>query len=351
EEFSGLVYREMEYRNMLMPIRQRTFVDNVQLDGSWTQYNLFNNHPYPQYFRRYERTWDQLGLLLPGRWELQGTVFGYDRGNPTSVQMDGWNREYYTWTNSGLIDQRRYEDFTWDYEYHPGTNLVSSITDIDGQIVFHDYDVLGRLSESRARSGNVRTSYEYEYQNGSGRNYVKSRTDYTPVTGSNLQWMESWQYLDGLGRPMQTVQRQHSPDQKDVITAVEYDNQGRVSKEYVPYESAHDDGRFVAIPANQKHSSVQYEASPLNRTTSSTPPSWYATTSSYGTNGAGEVMNLQTNTFYAAKELLKTTVTDPNGNQTIGYKDKLGRDVMSNRTSGFASESAKTYFLYDDKSR
>ncbi|MEO1519101.1 MAG: DUF6443 domain-containing protein, partial [Bacteroidota bacterium] len=152
-------------------------------------------------------------------------------------------------------------------------------------------------------------------------------------------------------RPIQSVQRQHSPDQKDVVTAMEYDNQGRVFKQYVPFESANDDGSYTAVPANTKYTIMAFEPSPLNRSISATPPSWYATTTAYKVNEATEVLNLNTNNYYAAGELSKTVVTDPNGNQQISYADKMGRQILSHRTSGQSTESAKTFYLYDDKNR
>ncbi|MXV18013.1 DUF6443 domain-containing protein, partial [Hufsiella ginkgonis] len=62
----------------------------------------------------------------------------------------------------------------------------------------------------------------------SNRNYVLTNTMRQPgITGTAgktvCQVNQTIQYIDGLGRPLQTVQVQGSPTQKDVIQPVSYD--------------------------------------------------------------------------------------------------------------------------------
>jgi hypothetical protein len=58
-------------------------------------------------------------------------------------------------------------------------------------------------------------------------------------------------------------------------------------------------------------------------------------------------------TPFADNMLMKTTITDPNGNKSIVFKDKLGRAVLSRKTdaNATAANHADTYTVYDDKSR
>lgn len=51
-------------------------------------------------------------------------------------------------------------------------------------------------------------------------------------------------FLDGLGRPCQTVAREASPSGHDLIQPVEYDSRGRVARSYLPYESATNNGQY-----------------------------------------------------------------------------------------------------------
>lgn len=46
------------------------------------------------------------------------------------------------------------------------------------------------------------------------------------------------QYLDGLGRPLQTVQRQASPTAKDIVQTFTYDQFGREIVKYLPYSAS-----------------------------------------------------------------------------------------------------------------
>ena len=48
---------------------------------------------------------------------------------------------------------------------------------------------------------------------------------------------DPWAYFDGLGRLSETVEQKKSPDEKDILHKVLYDNQGRVSKQYAPHQS------------------------------------------------------------------------------------------------------------------
>src|SRR5690349_11301958 len=63
-------------------------------------------------------------------------------------------------------------------------------------------------------------------------------------------------YVDGLGRPLQTVSRQSSPTAKDVVSPVIYDAFGRELYKYLPYvqTSGNGDGSFKLSPFSEQAS-------------------------------------------------------------------------------------------------
>ena len=65
----------------------------------------------------------------------------------------------------------------------------------------------------------------------SNQNYVHTKT---MTDDSGTKFLETVQYYDGLGRPMQTVQFGITPDFADLVTYQEYDAYGRDSTAWIP---------------------------------------------------------------------------------------------------------------------
>jgi len=194
---------------------------------------------------------------------------------------------------------------------------------------------------------------------------------------------QTTQYFDGLGRPIQSVSMQASPLQNDFVLPQAYDNFGRNSTLYLPYVSSTNDGNFKTTAAADQstfnsnqfpneqyyYSQVTYEASPLNRLLSDDAPgvSWV---------GAGRGLNKQylintssdsvqiwsinsqqlslpaNNGSYQAGQLFKTVTLDENGNQTIEYKDKIGKTILKKIQASSSPSSGHygwlcTYYIYD----
>jgi hypothetical protein len=82
------------------------------------------------------------------------------------------------------------------------------------------------------------------------RNYIHTIMPQVEVTSipyearSPSQYMESIEYFDGLGRPLQSVSVGASPNGKDIVTPIAYDAFGREDKKYLPYEAASGTGRM-----------------------------------------------------------------------------------------------------------
>ena len=55
---------------------------------------------------------------------------------------------------------------------------------------------------------------------------------------------QTTEYLDGLGRPIQTVAQQASPLQHDMVSVQVYDQFGREGTKYLPYTASTTDGNY-----------------------------------------------------------------------------------------------------------
>lgn len=233
-------------------------------------------------------------------------------------------------------------------------------------------------------------------------NWVRTYTPQAPLTDATRvvaypgypQVGLATQYVDGLGRPLQTVSRNITPAGKDLIAPVVYDGFGRESYHYLPYASSGADGSFRTTPfAEQKtfmqsqypgeqvyYGQTNYEASPLNRVekTLAAGNSWTGqergVAMSYEVNQPGEVMLWTISTAPASMpafsgwyegqgddhgaQLYRTVTTDESDSRVVEYKDKEGRVVLKkveidphaylpatiDKHGGWLC----TYYVYDD---
>ncbi|HTR29340.1 MAG TPA: DUF6443 domain-containing protein, partial [Puia sp.] len=195
--------------------------------------------------------------------------------------------------------------------------------------------------------------------------------------------VQSTQYLDGLNRVVQTVAKQLSPLQNDVVKPVVYDNFGRQVTDYLPYTATTNDGNFkpTALQDQEKFNSTQfpgeevyygelsYEASPLNRPLVAYAPgaSWIGSDKGksvqYLINTAADSVQMwtissaqlalpQRSGAYAAGQLRKNVLTDEQGNQVVSYMDKYGRPVLKKQQVAASPSTGHygwlcTYYVYD----
>jgi RHS repeat-associated protein len=202
---------------------------------------------------------------------------------------------------------------------------------------------------------------------------------------------QSTNYFDGLGRPFQSVQKQLSPMQKDVVNATVYDSYNREVYKFLPYISTAvqpgditDNGRFKLNAFQQQaafyqvqhpgesffYKETQYEAVPSSPVSKTLEPgiNWAGAgrgiAQQTGTNTVAD--NIRTWTINAAPgstpvsvkafgdgELFKQTITDEQGKQVIEYKDKEGRVLLkkvqlSNTPGNDHTGWLCTYYVYDE---
>ena len=218
------------------------------------------------------------------------------------------------------------------------------------------------------------------------------------------------QYIDGLGRPLQTVMKQGSmitgSDPVDMVAPVTYDEFGREQYKYLPFRannaegnSSIADGLFKLNPFQQQaafysntnpanpikgqgetyfYGQTSFETSPLNRPTQTLAPgnSWVGNNrgvqAGYWHNMDDDAVMIwevdesttpwdfatyKVNGEYDNGELSKSITTDEHGKQVIEFKDKEGKVILKkvqltaeadNGGGMFYDGWLCTYYIYDD---
>jgi RHS repeat-associated protein len=250
-------------------------------------------------------------------------------------------------------------------------------------------------------------------------NYVRTFDATAPEQNANNlmgRWVSdvktTTQYIDGLGRPIQTVVKQGSLQSSnnefaDIVAPTVYDEFGREQFKYLPFAANNAGGNtninngtyktnalvqqnaFATTQyPNETHfySKTNFEPSPINRPTDSYAP---------GTSWAGSETNIDlaqrrnvqmkyfintildevriwnvnndpvignfgtytTTTFYPAGELYKNITIDEHKKQVIEFKDKEGKVILKKVQIGNITDNGAgvnntdflcTYYIYDD---
>ena len=219
----------------------------------------------------------------------------------------------------------------------------------------------------------------------------------TLMTRSLQDVKQATAYVDGLGRPLQTVIKEGSLEtitssKKDMVIMVEYDQFGRERFKYLPTVSTTADGLFKMDPFQQQatfmtsqygsqgetffYGQTNYEASPLNRVEKTMAPGNSWTGASRGvemkywintatddvkkwnvTDVSGSFGTYAISGTYPAGELYKNVTVDEHQKQVIEFKDKEGKVILKKvqltatvddgTGSGYPGWLC-TYYIYDD---
>ncbi len=237
-------------------------------------------------------------------------------------------------------------------------------------------------------------------------NYIFTRTyqrAMSSATGiiNNSDVTESITYFDGLGRAKQQIRIKASPQKKDIVTHIGYDEYGRQAKTYLPFERQTgtlgsfntvnvnsdintyyqnkypDDFSGMAIGEINAYSERIFEASPLNRILEQGAPGkdWKANITNESdhtlkfqlstntdnevtyfkvvfTNDDTEKPTLVKDNFYPENQLFITITKDENwismdneNNTTKEYKNKSGQVILKRTYDQNIAHD--TYYVYD----
>jgi len=208
-------------------------------------------------------------------------------------------------------------------------------------------------------------------------------------------------YVDGLGRTLQTVTSQGSPLQKDIVQPAEYDEYGREKKKFLPYvandvngwykaDPLHTGGNYASSPHflfyqngttdkiiddTRPYAETTFEPSPLNRPDKQYGAGieWHAAgkyvqhSSLQNDDGTGpgqeKIMRWTINDngdldissanqgYYPSGTLSITSTKDEHGNEIREYTDSYGRMIcrkVQSEGTALAPVFAETYYVYDD---
>lgn len=227
-------------------------------------------------------------------------------------------------------------------------------------------------------------------------NYIKTTefleaVDINTVNSNSIQKIEGVSYFDGFGKTKQTVGIKQTTNQKDIIQHYEYDEFGRMVKQYLPLPSTQSSGNLIQNPSlaignyyltelgdGRPFSEMRYDNSPLNRKleSASVGQTWqllpnsdndHTTKYDYKVNAYQEVVLFEVDesnttqpiaqSYYNSGELLKNIIKNENWkpsdnllNTKEVFTDKNGRKIAEfiYEEDGANTKKLSTYYVYDN---
>ena len=286
------------------------------------------------------------GANTPGV-ERTARYTDYNAAGQVTEQENAYGQSFtFDYDPQGRLDQASTalhgEQLTVDYTYN-NQGRLTQITDENGAVRQFVYDGLGRLSDVLNDAGAPVAEHEYNLTGpggdvGSDPSYVRTTApggDAGHGDGTTTPGQVTTNYVDGLGRAVQTHQHVGTNLSERIVAATAYDALGREHKQYRPYRqssSAFDAGG----PTGRPHTETRYYADPLGRPQEIDPPGAGVQERTYGV----ESTNLPgTLGAYRTQDAI-----DEEGNRTRTYTDGFGETVATvGDPLGLAATTRFTY--------
>jgi RHS repeat-associated protein len=274
-------------------------------------------------------------------------------------------------------------------EYDPSGNWVSWNTlENNLETGTHFYSLhmnnTGNTLKFRVDKDNTNTSSNTHFY----IDYVSLKQGGSPT---EIEKIENITYLDGLGKAKQNIGVKQTPDQKDILQHIEYDEFGRSSKQYLSVPTTQNSGNYVTNAVTQINSYYQthfsdqhpfsetrFDDSPLSRVKETSTPgnTWellqssdtdHTTKFERGVNGLEEVFKFDIDennvasplirSYYTEGELLNIITKNVNWQPSDGvlntketFIDKNGRKIaeFNYEDDNGTPKKLSTYYVYDD---
>ena len=202
------------------------------------------------------------------------------------------------------------------------------------------------------------------FSQSNSQNYIVSTTFLDEAGTQNLDVIN---YYDGLGRETQTIYKNVTCTQGDLVTCKDYDGMGRVYREWMPLPFSNNNGNFIQSGAwtdrdiDEPYTKVIYEPSSLSRIieTWGVGLEWHkrkGIEKKYLFNDNSALLSavcfrvennrLKKTGKYKWHDLYVEYTNNEDGHEMYIFTDKLGNLVLERRVNG--DEYIDTYYVYDE---
>ena len=325
-------------RNIVLPTTDLYQMNGKNVSRSKTIYATWGAQPRPLYI--YSDYYDASGIFVR---DIDQVKSYNGVGLMTAVRRHGYTiDDVFAYDGNSLMTSAGPTGLTRSFAYHAGSHLISSITGVDGISTTYDYDGLMRVQKITDAVG-ASTEWDYHITTGvtAHTSYIKTTATFPADANglSSLVSLEGYAYLDGLGRTIQTVGKAQTYGGKDQISALQYDAQGRTHRSYEPYATTVSTGAYSNTFWSEPYTETTFEASPLSRPITVTPPVFGTQEYSYGLNTTA--ITGADAEIYPIGTLYQRTAIDGNGNKSQSFTDIQGRTILSRRAD--ATETAASF--------
>lgn len=266
--------------------------------------------------------WAETATAYNGRGQTVEVEDAY--GNSTTA---GYNSMF---GFQSYIDGPLTVDDRTDFDVDPAFGVIIEVDAPNQQVTDATYDWAGRLETV---TNPVASGILTEYQ------YTLDQNEPSEVLTTTLlnagEFLNTWTYVDGLGRQLQTQTKASANTNHTTISSVDFDSAGRPFRSSAPYDLAIAAGGGYVDPGNwnsvPSHTRATYHAdNTQNR----------VRTTRYGLNQAQDA------TWWSQTNGLTTSNYDPLGRTTTQVVDVAGRVLSSADALGHV-----TAFEYDRAGR